>query len=146
MEEILHNLIVDLLKGDGETAGLGNKLVAMLVKLIGSNDTIGQILPMLKELTKTDTNTTGVDLTLKYFKQSSDALNNVFADCETWADAYETFKVKVKYVAPENPAPDYVAPPIDSDGYLLATDADGKAIPVYALDAEGNKIPATANG
>ncbi|MCI6772261.1 MAG: hypothetical protein MR567_09900, partial [Oscillospiraceae bacterium] len=146
MEEILHNLVVDLLKGDGETAGLGNKLVAMLVKLIGSNDTIGQILPMLKELTMTDTNRIGVDLTLDYFKKASAALNTVFADCETWADAYETFKVKVKYVAPENPAPDYVAPPTDADGYLLATDADGKAIPVYALDAKGNKIPATDNG
>ena len=146
MEEILHNLVVDLLKGDDKNAGLGNKLIAMLVKLIGSNDSIGSILPMLKELTVTDTNTTGVDLTLKYFKQSSAALNTVFADCETWADAYEAFKVKVKYVAPENPAPDYVAPLTDADGYLLATDADGKAIPVYATDKDGNKIQATDNG
>ncbi|MCM1543970.1 MAG: hypothetical protein NC110_01610, partial [Ruminococcus sp.] len=143
MTEIVHNLVVGLLADSKETVdgnevvteGFATKLVAMLVNLLGGNETIGTILPIIKEVAP------GVDVTLAYFKEASPAFAEYFKNCDTWADAYEAHKVKVKYNAEtaekdENGNP--IVPAQDKDGYIYNTSA-----PVYVLDAEGNKVPAT---
>lgn len=81
IEEMVHNLVVSLLADTADAPGFATKLVSMLVGFLGTNDTVGMILPMLREIIP------GVDFTLEYFKQAVPAFGTYFADCETWADA-----------------------------------------------------------
>ncbi len=156
LEEMVQNLITSLFKDtlneDGSVkGGLGTTLFALLVNLLGANK-LDSILTLVKELTG------GVDLTLKYFKDSSEGVKAVFADYDTWEEAYEGFKTKVKFdsekdkylVAGGDTADDTTDDeyePKANDGTYLYKVADktNDPIAVLAKDKDGNSIPVYAD-
>ncbi|MBQ1996716.1 MAG: hypothetical protein II237_11060, partial [Clostridia bacterium] len=141
LEEMVHNLLADLMMdkevenedGTKETKyGFATQLVELLVNLLGGNATVSMIVGLLPTIIE------GVDVELDDFKAVNAAFNTYFAEYETWAEAYEGLKTPKKYVAPEDPAEDYVAPPMDAEGNLYAVDAEGKAI--FTEDEKGNIV------
>ena len=149
MEEMVHNLLVDLMtdkevendEGEKEMKyGFATQLIQLLAGLLGGNATVASILPMIPEIIP------GVELELKEFKKANAALNTYFKDYDTWADAYEALKTVKKYVAPEEPAADYVAPPYEEGTLNLYAVSDDKPVAEYALNDKDEKIPVYANG
>ena len=93
--EIVKNLLVQLLQDqvkDGKkTKGVITSLIIALVNALGGNDSMATVLDLLPGIIR------GLDLRLSYFKSISPAFNEFFADCKTWADAYNSFKTKARW-------------------------------------------------
>ena len=142
IEAMVHNLLADLMMdkevvNEDDTKetkyGFATQLVELLVNLLGGNATVSMIVGLLPTIID------GVDIELRDFKAANASFNTYFAAYDTWAEAYEGLKTVKKYVAPENPAADYVAPAYEEDTLnLYVVDENGE--PVYTEDENGNKI------
>ncbi len=129
LPDIVKNLAISFIADSTETVdgkevlkeGVATKLMSLLVNLVGGNQTVGMVISILGEAIE------GLDLSLAYFKQASDDMNKYFADCETWADAYEAHKVLVKEADEEAGTPaEYKVVLENTDSFGLKTYEDVK--------------------